>query len=208
MNMTLNIAVADDEPRMRDYYGEALTRMGHRVAFTAANGRELIDGCKTTRPDLIVTDIKMPEIDGIDAAVEIGKADTIPIILVSAYHDEELLCRAKAGQIFGFLVKPIKQDDLKAAIAIAMQRFDEFKTLRNEAGELRQALDDRKYIERAKGVLMKKAGLDEEEAFKRLRRIARDGNQKLIEVARMILKAEAAFEPATGTEKNPPDSKS
>jgi response regulator NasT len=195
MNATLNIAVADDEPRMRDYYREALARMGHRVAFAASNGVELIEGCKAARPDLILTDIKMPELDGIDAAVEIGRGEPVPIILVSAYHDDELLRRAGKGQVFGFLVKPIKQDDLKAAIAIAMQRFEEFRTLRDEAGELRQALEDRKLIERAKGVLMKKAGLDEEEAFKRLRRLARDGNQKLVEVARMILKAEAAFEP-------------
>ena len=196
MTASLNIAVADDEPRMREYYGEALPRMGHRVAFLASNGAELIQGCQTSRPDLILTDIKMPDVDGIDAVIAIGKGEPIPIILVSAYHDDDLLSRAKAGHIFGFLVKPIKQDDLKAAIVIAMQRFEEFKALRNEAGELRQALEDRKVIERAKGVLMKKAGLDEEEAFKRLRRIARDGNQKLVEVARMILKAEAAFEPA------------
>jgi response regulator NasT len=201
MNISLKIAVADDEPRMRDYYGEALTRMGHQVTCTASNGSELVEACQSSRPDLIVTDIKMPELDGIDAALAIGKGDPVPIILVSAYHDDELLVRTKSVQIFGFLVKPIKQDDLKAAIAIAMQRFAEFKALRSEAGELRQALDDRKYIERAKGVLMKKAGLDEDEAFKRLRKIARDGNQKLIEVARMILKAEAAFEPPAAREK-------
>jgi two-component system, response regulator PdtaR len=195
MNATLNIAVADDEPRMREYYREALARMGHRVAITASNGRELIEGCQAARPDLILSDIKMPDLDGIEAAVEIGKGEPVPIILVSAYHDDDLLQRARGGHVFGFLVKPVKQDDLKAAIAIAMQRFEEFHALRSEAGELRQALDDRKYIERAKGVLMKKAGLDEEEAFKRLRRLARDGNQKLIEVARMILRAEAAFEP-------------
>ena len=195
MSSSLNIAVADDEPRMREYYREALARMGHRVAVTAADGRELIEGCRANHPDLILSDIKMPDIDGIEAAIEIGKGEPVPIILVSAYHDDELLERARGGHVFGFLVKPVKQDDLKAAIAIAMQRFDEFRSLRGEAGELRQALEDRKFIERAKGVLMKKAGLDEEEAFKRLRRLARDGNQKLIEVARMILKAEAAFEP-------------
>jgi two-component system, response regulator PdtaR len=195
MNLELSIAVADDEPRMRDYYREALARMGHRVAVAASNGRELIEGCRSARPDLILTDIKMPDLDGIEAAIEIGKGEPVPIILVSAYHDDDLLGRARNGHIFGFLVKPVKQDDLKAAITIAMQRFEEFQSLRGEAGELRQALEDRKVIERAKGVLMKKAGLDEEEAFKRLRRIARDGNQKLVEVARMILRAEAAFEP-------------
>jgi two-component system, response regulator PdtaR len=193
MNACFNIAVADDEPRMREYYREALVRMGHKVSLAASTGSELVAGCRLARPDLILTDIKMPELDGIDAAIEIGKGETVPIILVSAYHDDDLLQRARGGHIFGFLVKPVKQDDLR--VAIAMQRFAEFQSLRAEAGELRQALDDRKYIERAKGVLMKKAGVDEEEAFKRLRRVARDGNQKLIEAARMILKAEAAFAP-------------
>lgn len=195
MNQALNIAVADDEPRMREYYREMLARMGHRVTAAAATGRELIRSCREMRPDLIITDIKMPELDGIDAALEIGRDDPIPTILVSAYHDEDLFERARDGDFFGFLVKPIKQDDLKAAIAIAMTRFDHFRALRNEAGELRQALEDRKVIERAKGILMKKAGLDEDEAFRRLRRLARDHNQKLVEVAQMILRAEAAFEP-------------
>ena len=195
MNAALNIAVADDEPRMREYYREMLTRMGHRVVAAAATGRELVRACREGRPDLIITDIKMPELDGIDAAVEIGRDEPIPTILVSAYHDEGLFQRARSGDFFGFLVKPIKQDDLKAAIAIAMTRFDHFSALRHETGELRQALEDRKVIERAKGILMKKAGLDEDEAFRRLRRLARDHNQKLVEVAQMILRAEAAFEP-------------
>ena len=200
MSMHLKVAVADDEPRMRDYYREALARMGHEVAVSAADGRELVAGCREVRPDLILTDIKMPELDGIDAAVEIGKDDPVPIILVSAYHDDALLERARGGQVFGFLVKPIKHDDLKTAIAIAMQRFDQFRSLRDETGGLRQALEDRKLIERAKGILMKKAGVDEEEAFRRLRRLARDNNQKLVEVARMIFRAEAAFEPPGTTE--------
>ena len=125
MNGPLNIAVADDEPRMREYYRESLARMGHRVAVAASSGRELIDGCRATPPDLILTDIKMPDVDGIDAAVEIGKGGPIPVILVSAYHEDDLLDRASGAHVFGFLVKPIKHDDLKAAIAIAMQRFAE-----------------------------------------------------------------------------------
>ena len=191
----LRIAVADDEPRMRAYYREILPRLGHHVTCAAASGGELLRGCRDERPDLVITDIKMPEMDGIEAAVELGHDAAVPIILVSAYHDDHLLARARAGNIFGFLVKPIKQDDLRAAIAIALQRSEQVRTLRAEAGELRQAIEDRKVVERAKGVLMKKAGLDEEEAFRRLRRLARDNNQKLAEVAAMILKAEAAFEP-------------
>jgi AmiR/NasT family two-component response regulator len=197
MSGTLRIAVADDEPRMRDYYRDILTLLGHRVTFAAQTGRELVDHCRDARPDLIITDIKMPDMDGIDAARELYQGEPIPVILVSAYHEPDLLERAKWDHILAYLVKPIKQADLEAAISIAMQRFEQFQALRKESGELRQALEDRKLIERAKGLLMKKAGLDEPDAFRRLQKLARDQNQKLAEVASMILRAEEAFRPPT-----------
>jgi response regulator NasT len=197
MNISLAVAIADDEPRMRDYYREILPLLGHRVTVAAATGRELVDGCRADRPGLIITDIKMPDMDGIDAAREVCRGEPIPVILVSAYHEPDLFERAKAEHILAYLVKPIKQADLEAAISIALQRFEQFQALRKEAGELRQALDDRKVIERAKGLLMKQAGLDEEAAFRRLQKVARDHNQKLVEVARMILRADEAFRPPT-----------
>jgi len=195
MTPALRIAVADDEPRMLDYYQDTLPLLGHRVTCAAATGQDLVRCCRDARPDLVITDIKMPDMDGIDAIVELGREEPIPAILVSAYHDPELFERTKEGHVLAYLVKPIKQADLEAAITIAMQRFLEFRTLRQEAGALRQALEDRKVIERAKGVLMKRAGLDEEEAFLRLQRLARDFSQKMVEVARMILRAEPAFQP-------------
>jgi two-component system, response regulator PdtaR len=195
-NASLLIAVADDEPRMRDYYGSTLPLLGHRVAVAARDGRELVAACRDARPDLIITDIKMPDMDGIDAAREICRGEPIPIILVSAYHEADLIERARGEHILAYLVKPIKRADLEAAISVAMKRFEEFRALRREAGELRGALDDRKLIERAKGILMKKAGLDEPEAFRRLQKLARDQNQKVVEVARMILRAEEAFRPS------------
>jgi response regulator NasT len=195
MTAALSIAVADDEPRMRDYYSSTLSLLGHRVVVVAQNGREMVEGCRNTRPDLIITDIKMPDMDGIDAVREICRGEPIPIILVSAYHDAELLDRARREHILAYLVKPIKQADLEAAITVAMERFEEFRALRKEAGELRGALEDRKVIERAKGILMKKTGLDEPEVFRRLQKLSRDQNQKMVEVARMILRAEEAFRP-------------
>jgi response regulator NasT len=191
----LLIAIADDEPRMRDYYCEILPLLGHRVAVAARTGQELVAGCRGNRPELIITDIKMPDMDGIDAARTISRDEPIPVILVSAYHDPALFERARAEHILAYLVKPIKQADLEAAISIAMQRFEQFQALRKEAGELRQALDDRKVIERAKGLLMKNSGLDEQAAFRRLQKVARDHNQKLVEVAQMILRADEAFRP-------------
>jgi response regulator NasT len=195
MTEPLRIAVADDEPRMREYYQEILTMLGHRVTCAAGSGQDLVRDCAAERPDLIITDIKMPGMDGIDAASQLCRDEPIPVILVSAYHDANLFERTKESHVLAYLVKPIKQADLAAAVAIVMQRFEQFRALRTEAGEARQALEDRKVIERAKGVIMKKAGLPEDQAFLRLQKMARDQNQKMVHVARMILNAEEAFKP-------------
>jgi response regulator NasT len=199
MNRSLRIAVADDEPDMRDYFRKILPRLGHQVVSAAETGRELLEQCRQTRPDLVITDIKMPDMDGIDAAVSIYQETPVPVILVSAYHDPELIARAEADHILGYLVKPIKQSDLEPTIALAMRRFEQFEALRKEAASLRQALEDRKVIERAKGLLMKKVGLDEQEAFRRLQKLAMDGNRKMVEVAQMVLAAEEAFQPKAKT---------
>ena len=195
MSRRLRIVVADDEPRMRHYYQDVLPLLGHQVVFAAQTGRELVDYCRNTRPDLIISDIKMPDLDGIEAIAEIGRGEPMPAILVSAYHDPDLIERTKGEQVLAYLVKPIKQADLEVAIGLAMQRFEEFQALRKEAGELRQALTDRKLIERAKGILMRRAGLDEEGAFRRLQKLARDHNQRLIDAAQQILRADEAFQP-------------
>lgn len=189
----LRIAVADDEPDMRDYYRTILPRLGHEVVAVAATGVELVELVAQTAPDLVIIDIKMPEMDGIDAADRIFRARPTPVILVSAYHDPELIERAEADYIQAYLVKPIKQAELIPAIALAMKRFEQFQALHREADTLRQALEDRKLIERAKGVMMKRGGLDEESAFRRMQKLASTKNQKLVEIARTILTAEEAF---------------
>jgi len=195
MTNPLRIVVADDEPDMRDYFKKILPRLGHSVVGVAANGKELVAQCLALGPDLVITDIKMPDMDGIDAAVAIYQTRPIPVILVSAYHDPELIKRAEADHIMGYLVKPIKQLDLEPVIALAKRRFEQFLALRRETADLRQALEDRKIIERAKGLLMKKAGLDESDAFRRLQKLASEKNLKLVEIARMIVTAEEALQP-------------
>jgi response regulator NasT len=189
----LRIAVADDEPDMRDYFVRILPRLGHRVVAVAENGRQLVEVCATAKPDLVITDIKMPEMDGIEAAVQLYGQQPVPVILVSAHQEQSLLERAGADHILGYLVKPIKEADLNPVIALTMRRFEQFEHLRHEAADLRQALEDRKLIERAKGILMKRAGLDEPTAFRRLQKTASDRNLKLAEVARSIITAEDAF---------------
>jgi response regulator NasT len=185
---------------MRDYFQKILPLLGHEVVAVASNGRELVEFCRSMHPDLVITDIKMPDMDGIDAAGRIYRDGPIPVILVSAHHDPDFIRRAEADHILAYLIKPIKQADLEPAIAIAIRRFEQFQALRKEAADLKQALEDRKVIERAKGVLMKKAALGENDAFRRLQRLASDKNRKLVDIAQMILTAEEAYGAAAPSE--------
>jgi response regulator NasT len=192
----LRIVVADDELDMRDYFRKSLSRLGHQVVGVAQTGRELVEQCQALQPDLMITDIKMPDMDGIEAAIHIYRERPVPVILVSAFHDPELIARAAADHILGYLVKPIKQADLEAMIALAMRRFEQFQALRQEAADLRQALEDRKVIERAKGILMTRGPMEEADAFRRLQKLASERNRRLIEIAQSIVVAEEALQPA------------
>jgi response regulator NasT len=197
MTKPLRIAVADDEQDMRDFFERMLPLCGHQVVAVAETGRELVEHCRELRPDLVITDIKMPDMDGIEASTEICKDRPVPIILVSAHHDGELIQRAVADHIMGYLVKPIGKADLDPTIALAVRRFQQFEAVQKEASDLRQALADRKVIEQAKGILMKITGTDEKEAFHRLQQLAAEKNQKLIEAAHMVIGMEKAFRPGS-----------
>lgn len=190
MTKHLRIAVADDELDMREYLQRFLPRLGHEVVAAVENGRQLVEACHELAPDLVITDIKMPELDGIEAAASIFRDRPTPVILVSAFHDPELIERAEQDHVMAYLVKPIKLADLETAIAISMRRYEQFQSLRREATDLRQALEDRKIIERAKGVLMKKLKLDEHDAFRRLQKISNERNLKLVDVANTLLLSE------------------
>lgn len=122
MNPGLRIVIADDEQDMRDYFARVLPRLGHQVVGVARNGRELVELCHAFEPDLVITDLKMPELDGVEAAIEVNRERPVAVLLVSAYH-EAAIARAAEEHIFGYLVKPIKQTDLTPAIELAWQRF-------------------------------------------------------------------------------------
>jgi two-component system, response regulator PdtaR len=194
MTAPLRIAVAEDERDMREYLQETLKRLGHEVVVMAESGRQLVERCEAAAPDLVITDIKMPDLDGVEASVAVNRRRHVPVILLSAHHDSEILARlGTENMIMAYLVKPINEADLKAAIAVARLRFQHFVMLQKEAADLRQALEDRKIIERAKGVLMRRIKVDEEEAFRRLRMLASEQNLKLVELGRRILTAEEVF---------------
>jgi two-component system, response regulator PdtaR len=190
---SLRIAVADDERDMRQFFQELLPPLGHEVVAVAENGRDLVQQCGAKDPDLVIADIKMPDMDGIEAAAQVNRQKPVPIILVSAHHDTELLARAGTDAVMAYLVKPVKPADLESAIALAVMRFEHFRELSQEAANLRQALEDRKVVERAKGVVMRRLRVDEPDAFRRLRKMAADQNRKLIEVAQEILTVDESF---------------
>src|SRR5262249_52355813 len=151
---------------------EALPRLGHEVVAVAETGTQLIERCREVRPDLIITDIMMPDMDGIRAVQEVNREAPAPVILVSAHHDAELIVRAGTDHVMAYLLKPVREADLSTAIYLAVLRFEHFQKLTREAASLRQAMEDRKLIERAKGILMKRARIDEPEAFRRLQKLA------------------------------------
>ncbi len=194
MTRPLRVVVADDERDTREYFQELLPRLGHQVVGVADTGRRLVEVCRETNPDLVLTDIRMPDMDGLEAAALLNRERRVPVVLVTAHHDSATLERAGADCVMGFLVKPVKESDVRATMALAMTRFNHLQSLADEAGSLRQALEDRKLIERAKGVLVKRLRSEEQDAFRHLQKLASNRNQKLVDVARTVLSADEIFQ--------------
>ena len=164
-----------------------LERAGFEVVAEARDGREAVALAAEHRPDLAVMDVKMPELDGIEAARQMLEQRQIPIVMLTAFSEAALVGRAVDAGVFGYLVKPFRETDLLPAIEAARARHAELQALRDEAGSLRDALEARKLIERAKGLLMEKDGLSEGQAFARLRGASQQTGRPLREVAEAIL---------------------
>jgi two-component system, response regulator PdtaR len=187
---TLRILVADDESIRLLSLRKQLAALGHVVVAEASTGDEAVALAASALPDLAILDIKMPVMDGIEAAEKITQARPIPIILLTAYDEAQLVERAAEANISAYLMKPVSEEDLLPAITLALTRFRQFQALRQEVADLREALDARKTIERAKGILMRRLNLSEEEAFRRLQKQSQDSNRKLAQVAEAIVVAD------------------
>ncbi len=186
------IAVADDEPDMREFFDKVLRRQGHEVVGIAADGRELLAICEATRPQLVISDVKMPALNGIEAAQRIWASHATAIILVSAHQEPLTQHPADLDHVLEYLVKPIKLTTLAAAIEKAMRRFQQQEMAKHESAELQQALHACRLIERAKTLLMLRGACDESMALRRLHRLARLRDDSLLDTAQAILQAERA----------------
>jgi AmiR/NasT family two-component response regulator len=183
----VRILVAEDETIIRLDLKEMLVQAGFEVCAEARDGEEAVALARSEQPDLAIMDVKMPKVDGIEAARRILDERPIPIVMLTAYGQEELVSRAVEAGVFGYLVKPFREQDLLPAIAAARARHDELQAVREEAESLAEALAARKVIERAKGLLMEKETLSEEDAFARLRKASQASGRPLKVIAEAVV---------------------
>jgi response regulator NasT len=186
------IVIAEDEPIPRMDLREMLQNLGYQVIGEAADGRAAVNLARELRPDLVVMDIKMPEVDGIAAARVLTEEHISPVLLVTAYSDRDLVDGAKDAGVLAYVTKPFGEAQLVPAVEVALARFHELRTLEQELGDLRTALETRKIVDRAKGVLMDRHSLKEEEAFRRIQKLSMDTRKTMREVAEAILLARQA----------------
>ena len=181
------VLIAEDETIIRLDLAQMLERAGFEVCAQARDGVEAVDMAASEHPDLAVLDVKMPRLDGIEAARRIMDERPIPIVMLTAYGQEELVSRAVEAGVFGYLVKPFRETDLLPAIQTAQARHAELAAVREEADSLAEALAARKSIERAKGLLMEREGLSEQDAFARLRKASQISGRPLKIVAEALI---------------------
>jgi response regulator NasT len=179
--------IADDESLIRLNLRDMLSQQGYEVVAEASTGRQAVDLARKLQPDLAILDIKMPEMDGLEAARAIVSEDIAPVVLLTAYSDDELVRTAREAGVSGYLVKPLRETELAPVVEIALARFADLRDLRQRVLDLEDALETRKLVERAKGVLMDSHGLSESEAFRRMRKTSMDNRKSMREVAEAIL---------------------
>ena len=188
----MRILIAEDETIIRLDLRDLLERAGLEVCAEARDGEEAVELARSEEPDVAIMDVKMPKLDGIEAARRILDERPIPIVMLTAYGQDELVSRAVEAGVFGYLVKPFREQDLLPAIRTAQARHEELEAAREEAESLAEALAARKAIERAKGLLMEKEGLSEAEAFARLRKASQSSGRPLRVIAEAVVATLAA----------------
>jgi len=189
----MRILVAEDETIIRLDLRGLLERAGYEVVAEARDGEEAVALAREHNPDLAVMDVKMPRLDGIEAARRMLEERPIPIVMLTAFDQRELVERAAEAGVYGYLVKPFREQDVVPAIELAKARYEELQAVRADADSLAQALADRKVIERAKGLLMEREKLSEADAFARLRKASQVSGRPLRVIAEAVI---ATFDPA------------
>lgn len=183
--MSYRILIADDEPLIRTDLKEMLEGMGHEVVAEARDGREALDLAARKKPDILILDIKMPRLSGLEAAKEV--ADRYPVIILTAYSERDLIRLAQDAGVMSYLTKPFREENLSPAIELSVTHFLEKSELTGRVARLKNELETRKAIDRAKGLLMESEHLTEAQAYRRIQKISMDRNKTLKAVAEAII---------------------
>jgi response regulator NasT len=183
----LRIVIADDEPIIRLDLKKMLEDLGYDVVAEAGDGVKAVEAVRSLKPDVVILDIKMPEMDGIDAAKIITEEKIAPVLLLTAYSQIDLVNRAKEAGVFSYLVKPFKEADLMPQIEVAVARWDAFLKIEEQAADFEDKLETRKSVDRAKGILMDQYGLKEQEAFRRIQVQSMNTRKSMREIAEAII---------------------
>jgi response regulator NasT len=181
------VVIAEDEALIRMDLREMLEEEGYQVLAEAADGEEAVALVTQHRPDLAILDVKMPLLDGISAAERIAAARIAPVVMLTAFSQRELVERARDAGAMAYLVKPFSKADLVPAIEMAMARYDEQSTLEREVADLRERLEVRKVVDRAKGLLQARHGLDEAAAYRWIQRASMDQRTSMRAVAELVV---------------------
>jgi response regulator NasT len=193
----MRVLIAEDDPVLALGLAERLRALGHEPVGPAHDGEAAVTMALETRPDLLLLDVQMPRLDGLAVVTRLAEHGAAwPIVIVTGVDTPDLVARCVASGVDAFLVKPVDERELDAALRLAAARHGERAALEAEVGRARRALEERKTIERAKGILQAALGLPEDDAFHRLQQIARERNLRLAEVAERIIDARSVLEPA------------
>ena len=196
-----SILIAEDEHLLATGLAADVRELGYTVVGPARNGQDAIELCRVNKPDIALVDIRMPVMDGLEASRTLFGEMGIPVIIVSAYSESGFLKTGIEIGIFGYLLKPVSLDELRVTLSVAWGRYIRHKVATGEIDRLKGKLEERKIIERAKGILMKGSGLDEEEAMRLLQKRARDSRKPMIELAKALVDAHDFMDKAEKSKK-------
>ncbi len=186
------VIIADDESVIRADLREMLSSLGYLVIGEVGDGQSAVNLARELKPDIVIMDIKMPNMDGIEAAQLLTAEKIAPVLLLTAYSQRDLVDRAREAGVVGYLVKPFREQEIAPAIDIALARFQEFREMEKEVGDLKETLETRKLVDRAKGILMDTQGLTEAEAFRKIQKMSMNNRKPMKEVAEAIILAQEA----------------
>ena len=184
----MRVLIVDDESLIRMDLRDIIESCGHEVVAEGTNGVEALELCKKHKPDIILMDVKMPELDGIEAALQIGFHHEAPVVLLTSYSQQDLIDKARDSGVYGYLIKPVREEQLVPSLEMALGRYKSDAQLREKMAELEQSLEDRKIIQKGTGILMELYSISEAEAYNRIRTLSMNKQISIIETCNLIIK--------------------